>query len=90
MALKDTPIDRPKLSTWMWERGFKPRHLAAQLNISTQSARRYCLPFGHADRRVPGEDTMSAIFAWTKGEVTAADFYPAHLRAPEQVAEASA
>lgn len=80
MTSPDTTIERPKLSDWLWRRGMKPRHLAERLGISAQSARRYCLPFGHADRRIPSEEALEAIFAWTKGEVSAADFYPPHLR----------
>lgn len=90
-----TAVERPALAHWMWERGFKPRHAEQFLKVSKQSIRRYCMPFGNAERRIPSEDVMGRIVAWTNGAVTPADFYPpafrpsgdidVHVRAREDV-----
>ncbi len=81
-------MQRPGLAHWMWERGLKPRHAEAQLGVSKQSVRRYCMPFGSVERRVPPEDVLERIVAWTKGAVTAADFYPPHLNGKLDAANA--
>lgn len=73
------PVARPKLARWMFERGLKPRHATGPLRIGELSVRRYCKPFGDPERRIPDEQTMARIVAWTAGEVTPADFYPPHL-----------
>lgn len=70
---------KPKLAHWMFERDIKPPAAAERLQVSPVQVRRYLLPFGDAERQVPGEDVLARIIEWTDGAVTAGDFYPPHL-----------
>lgn len=83
------PVERPKLARWLWDRKLKPADAAPHLGVSAEQVRRYCLEFGHVDRQVPRTEVMEKILALTGGEVTAADFYPPHIRGavPAEAAE---
>ncbi len=70
---------RPRLAGWIFDRAITRRAAAAALECSYDSLRRYCLPFGDPERRIPDEQTIARIVAWTEGDLSAADFYPAHL-----------
>lgn len=81
-------IERPTLARWMFERGLRPKDAIGALGVSGESIRRYCLPFGHADRQVPTEPVMLRIRDWTSGAITPADFYPPHLNAAREACPA--
>ena len=72
-------ITRPKLALWMFQRGLLPKHAAPELGVGREQVRRYCLPFGDPLRAIPTEGVMERIVAWTRGEITPADFYPPKL-----------
>lgn len=73
------PVERPKLARYLWERRLSAAVVAPIFGCSPETVRRYCLEFGHADRMVPGQTILKRIVQYTEGEVSAADFYPAHL-----------
>ncbi len=66
------------------------REVAEAIGSSHEQVRRMRLPFGHPDRRVPDPELMARIVAWTGGEITPADFYPAQLSAAREAAETAA
>lgn len=70
------PLPLPKLTLWLVERGLNATDAAQAIGVTPYTVRRYCLPFGHAERRIPREKTLERITAWTGGEITANDFYP--------------
>lgn len=70
---------RPKLDRWLRDRGLGARALGERWGITPQGASRYLLPFGHQNRIVPNERQISDVFDWTRGEVVAADWFPAEL-----------
>lgn len=76
------PQLRPALALWLWERGISDVEAAEVLKCHPASVRRYCKPFGHAERRVPDPDVMMRIGEWTRGEITLAHFYPPRLTGP--------
>lgn len=73
------PINRPKLARYIWERSLKLATVGDELDCSYEQVRLICLPFDDPKRRVPTSELLSRIVEWTEGQVTAADFYPAHL-----------
>lgn len=81
------PLAMPKLALWLFERGLVAADLVEPLEKSSESIRRYCLPFGHADRRIPDEETLTKIFQLTDGEVNPLDFYPEHLRGEKETSQ---
>lgn len=84
MQTAPTPIERPKLAAFMFERGIKPAVAAEALHCSEQTVLNMCKAFGEAGRSIPREALLERIVAWTEGAVTAGDFYPAHLRGPQR------
>lgn len=83
--MTDTPTLklRPKLDRWLRDRGLGAPDLARRWGMTPQGASRYLLPFGDPRRVIPGEDRIADVFAWTGGEVVAADWYdPALSGAP--------
>lgn len=70
------PLFLPKFAIWCFQRRLKLREIGTAIDCSPESARRYQLAFGNPDRRVPDEDRMNRIVAWTQGEVQPGDFYP--------------
>lgn len=76
------PVARPRLAIWLFERNVSTAAAADALAVSSESVRRYCLPFDHADRRLPHAEIMERIVAWTAGAIQPADFYPPHLTTP--------
>lgn len=74
-SLAPAPVLRPKLATWLFERGIKPAVAARTLGVGREQARRYCLPFGDPLRAIPRQDVIQRVVDWTRGEVTPADFY---------------
>lgn len=79
--MTDQPLlrPRPKMDRWLRDHGLGTRHLSERWGISPQGASRYLLPFGDKRRIVPAEDKIADALEWTRGEVTAADWYPAQL-----------
>lgn len=71
---------RPDLDRWLRDRGLGVSALAERWRITPQGASRYLLPFEHPRRIVPTEAQMADVLDWTGGEVTAAHWYPPHLR----------
>lgn len=68
---------RPRLALWMFLHGQDRKDAAEALDCGVELVRRYCLPFGHALRKIPDERRMELIRAWTDSEIGPADFYPA-------------
>jgi hypothetical protein len=79
-----SPIDRPKLASWLFERSLGTAAAAEALGCSEQTVLNMCKPFGEPGRTVPREALLEKVVAWTEGAVTAVDFYPAHLRGPQR------
>ena len=86
------PVPRPKLDAWRYERDLTCRQLAALINqvaarkglqvmCSHETARRLCLPFDNAARRVPSDNMLTVISALTDGAIAEADFYPVRTAA---------
>lgn len=75
-------VARPTLAKWLFDRNVSTAFAAEALQVSGESVRRYCLPFDHPDRRLPGAEIMERIVAWTGGAIQPADFYPPHLTTP--------
>lgn len=81
-------VPRPAFALWIYQRNLYWREVAEALTpylpkggtVHPETVRCYCLPFGHAGRRVPHEDILAAIVALTRGEITAGSFYPPHLQ----------
>lgn len=87
---KNHKIPRPKLATWLFERGLTPKTpiVGERLGVSYESVRRYCLPFDAPGRVVPPRDVLERIVAWTEGEVTVEDFYEPQLLKPGRISAA--
>jgi hypothetical protein len=83
-------LAKPKLAEWMFARGIKPAAAAAALGCSKQTILNICQPFGTQSRTVPHEALLERIVDYTAGEITAADFYPPHLRGRQHELGASA
>lgn len=81
----DSPTSkrRPALAGWLAQHSLSHAAAARLLDVSEISVRRYCLPFGHASRRVPPPGVIERIISLTASEVAAADFYPDHPRVLE-------
>lgn len=90
MRAPPSPIARPKLAAWLFERGITTAAAAEALGCSEQTVLNMCKPFGEAGRTVPREALLEKIVAWTEGAVTAVDFYPPHLRGPQRYEPAAA
>ena len=71
-----SPIKRPKLALFRWERGLRFRDVEAPLGRSYEHIRQVCLPFGDPARKSPDEALLGKIEAFTQGEVTREDFVP--------------
>lgn len=79
-------VGRNKFDEWCWRRGLELKPLAEALGCSIETVRKIRLPFSDAGRRVPRQQLVERIVAYTNGEIVAADFYPAHLiRSPSEV-----
>lgn len=85
MSPAPAEIDRNKFDEWCWRRGIELREAALALGCSAEQVRLMRLPFGHERRRVPNQELMARIVAWTEGAVCAADFYPPHMRGGQPV-----
>ena len=85
MRAAPSPISRPKLAAWLFDRGISNAAAAAVLECSEQTVSNMCKPFGEAGRTVPREALLEKIVTWTEGAVTAVDFYPPHLRGPQRI-----
>lgn len=59
-----------KLKTWMIKENVSREHLAKFLNTTVQAVGYYV-----NGQKIPRPETMAKIAAYTKGEVTANDFY---------------
>ena len=79
MTEQPTFKPRPKMDRWLRDRGMGTRHLGERWGITPQGASRYLLAFGDRRRIVPDEDKIADALEWTRGEVVAADWYPAEL-----------
>lgn len=72
--------ERAPFARWLFEHDVKIAAAAAALDVSTEQVRRYARSFGDERRQIPTEKVLEKIVALTDGAVTAADFYPPHLR----------
>lgn len=81
-----SPLERPKLATFLFERDISPGEASRALGRTREWLRLICLPFNDPRRRIPDEADLAKIHAWTKGEITPADFYPPHLNGPIEAA----
>jgi hypothetical protein len=70
----------PKLHLWLKRRKLSSAAAAVMLCATRQSVDTWRLPFGHRRRVKPSDSQLEIIVRVTGGEVTAADFYPPHLR----------
>lgn len=78
----ETPATHPGLHLWLKDRGIGNTAAAALLGVSRETVRLWRLPFTAALRRKPqDDDQLAQVIKVTEGAVTAADFYPPHLRA---------
>lgn len=87
LAMKDlstppAPLNRPTLARYLWDRELSFRAAGEALGRSSEWVRLVCLPFDDPRRRIPDQADMERIHAWTRGEVTPSDFYPAALNGP--------
>lgn len=71
--------DLPGLARWLAGQQMLHGAFGEKVGLSREAVRKYCLPFGHADRQVPGLAVMTRIVEVTEGAVTPADFYPPEL-----------
>jgi len=71
-----SPIKRPKLALFLWERGLRFRDVEAPLGRSYEHIRQVCLPFSDPGRKMPDEALLARIEAFTHGQVTKGDFDP--------------
>jgi hypothetical protein len=74
------PLQRPKFAQFLWERNLNNEDAAQALGRTREWVRLISLPFDDPRRRIPSEDDIRLIVAWTEGQVTASDFYPPDLR----------
>ncbi len=74
-------VDRPPFARWLFDHDVKIADAAAALEVSSEQVRRYTRPFGDPRRQIPTERVLGRIVALTQAAITAADFYPPHLRA---------
>ena len=90
MDHRPTPDARPRLYRWLFERGLSTADAARELDCSRQTVRNITQPFGDERRVKPSDALLEKIVVWTAGAITAADFYPPHLRPDAPAAPASA
>ncbi len=64
-----------RLSKWLSDQGLTFAAFGRLIGTGTSNVRRYCLPPGHSQRRIPDEARMVAIYRATRGAVTPSDFY---------------
>lgn len=74
------PVARPAFARWIFDRDLTLHQVATEIGCSAEQVRRYCLPFDHANRRIPDVRRMAAIVRFTAGEITAESFYPPEAR----------
>ncbi len=79
MTDQPTLKPRPKMDRWLRDRGLGAKALGQRWGISPQGASRYLLPFGNPRRIQPTEAQIADAFTWTRGDVVAADWFPAEL-----------
>lgn len=70
---------RPKLAQWLFDRCYSDGDAAELFNCSRQAVDYWTRPFDEPSRRTPQGPSLTRIVEVTRGEVTAADFYPPHL-----------
>ena len=75
-----SPVERPPLALWLWLRGYNWKQAGDLFRCSGEAVRLWCLPYDDPNRRMPDEASLTNIKAGTGGAITAADFYPPHLR----------
>lgn len=80
MECPPTQIERPPFARWLFDHDVKIVVAAASLGVSTEQVRRYTRSFGDNRRQIPTEKVLEKIVTLTQGAITAADFYPPHLR----------
>lgn len=73
------PLQRNGFDRWLWERNIDNIEAGRRLSRHPVTIGRYRLPFGDPKRRIPEQEVLDKIHAWSGGEVTIADFYPPHL-----------
>lgn len=75
MSATPSPIRRPALARWVWERFTTLREAGVYFGVSREAIRTVCLPFGHPARSVPGRDLMARIHERTAGAITPDSFH---------------
>jgi len=70
-----TPVNRPALARFIWERNLRWKEAGEQLGMSGEAVRLACLPFADDDRTIPGKDNLQRIFEWSGGEITPDSFH---------------
>jgi hypothetical protein len=73
------PRERPKMATWLWERGLTAAFLGEKTNSTRQAASNWLRPFDDPRRVVPSEEVIGICVVMTRGVITAADWYPPSL-----------
>lgn len=73
-------IPRPAFARWIWERGYTLKEIGDAIECSYEHVRLICLPFVDAKRRVPEQELMRRIHAFTEGEIGFESWYPADLQ----------
>lgn len=56
-----SPVARPALAQWIWDRDLDWRDAAALFGLSHETLRRYCRPFDDPRRVVPDHETRVHI-----------------------------
>lgn len=87
------PVDwteRPDFARFIADRGLTHVAVGAVIGVGPQQVRHYCRRWDDPKRQIPRQDVLERIVGWTQCEVTAASFYPPHLRAPVAVDHAGA
>ncbi|HZV85888.1 MAG TPA: hypothetical protein VFF48_12960 [Brevundimonas sp.] len=76
------PLERPRFATWLHARGLVPADVAGICGVGREQVRRYCLPFSDSMNVTPPRHVIEAVFDYTGGEITAADWYPERVSRP--------
>ena len=75
-----SPSNRPRLHAWRREQKLTLDQAGPRFEVSRETFRRWCLPFGHADRRTPDDQQLARSVAVTARAITGEDFIDPKLR----------
>lgn len=89
-ATAPPPSNRPKFWRYYRERDLSAEQVAKVFGRSREWVRLITLPFEDPARRIPDQEDLEAIRAWTLGEIGPEDWYrPAPAFMPRETAEAA-